>query len=700
MTDLSYNIADSGIRFEMDIAAEEVLRQVKYEFGFPGSKFGEIVYHRSYSRIMEDGGQEEWPDTVVRVMNGLFTIRKWWLLTHNLPWDEDQAQVKCFEMASRMLRMTWLPPGRGLFIQGTNYLYERGGMALYNCAFVEVKELWEDIPWLMDALMCGCGVGFGISSKEPKFSMPGPNVIEYRIPDTREGWVESVRLLLKSYTGTQVGDYPFVTFNYDDIRPYGEPIRGFGGVASGPAPLKVLHDQVRSFMLEAIAGKKNWVHLVADLANCCGHCVVVGNVRRSAEICLGSPSDDSFLNLKNYAMYPERQLWGSMSNNSARLRTKNDFLKIGDIAELIKDNGEPGIFNCLNVERYGRYGDENYGPDAALGLNPCGEIPLESYEVCNLSEVFPTRCRTRTEFLQALADATFYSSTVSLYPTHSTRTNSVVARNRRIGVSLSGIAEWIDTWGSPRITRWLKDGYAHVREVNATVNRAAGIAPSLRVTTVKPSGTISQLTGVPSGMHYPTFTHAIRRIRMDRNNPVLPILVKAGFFYEPIAEFHKIGEQGERKDYPKYDHHARKGMKAYTSLTEVVVECPIELGRSRPAKEVSAWEQFTLLAMLQREWADNSVSCTVYFDPETEAHQVVHMLSAYVPIVKSVSMLPHSDMGDYPQMPYEGISEEKYRSLITGLKPLEWDSLSGSDGDQEAELYCVGDTCVIPGEIE
>jgi ribonucleoside-diphosphate reductase alpha chain len=693
---LDYNIKNSGVRFEMVMANERALRALPYDFGFSESKFGEIVYHRTYSRIMEDGSQETWPDTVVRVINGVFTIRKWWILSHNLPWDEVAAQERAYWMAVRMLRMLWLPPGRGLWVMGTDYLYERGSMGLYNCAFVEVRDLPKDISWLMDALMCGCGVGFGITPKEypNEIVFPGEDLQNYVIPDTREGWVESVRLLLDSY---QEGR-KFVTFDYSQVRPYGLPIKGFGGLSSGPEPLMELHDRIRDFMESYIKGDINWTRLVADLANATGACVVAGNVRRSAEICMSSPGDQVFIDLKDYDKYPERQPWGWISNNSVRFRSKNEFLKLDEIAERINKNGEPGVYNALNVQRYARYGDESYGEDRATGINPCGEIPLESYEVCNLSEVFPTRCSSRREFLEAVEDASFYSSTVSLYPTHSPETNAVIARNRRIGVSLSGIAEWIDTWGSARIIKWIRDGYKRVREVNESANAEAGVPPSLRVTTVKPSGTISQLTGVPSGMHYPTFSYAIRRMILNRSNPIFEILKEAGYLWEPCVEFRHPKDSEGMERMREYDHMA-KGFQhqAFANKHSIVVSIPLHIGRARPAQEVSAWEQFTLLAMLQREWADNSVSCTVYFDRETEGHQVASMLSAYVPIIKSVSMLPHTEEGVYPQMPYQKITKEVYEAMVSRLSSIDWSQLTGSDGNVGSELYCSGDQCEIGG---
>lgn len=116
VTTLVSNIKDSGIRFKLSSANEEILREQNFKFGFPESRFGEIVYHRTYSRMKEDGTQENWHDTVVRVINGLFTIRRWWFALHNLPWHEQLAQERALRMAVHMLQMKWLPPGRGLTI--------------------------------------------------------------------------------------------------------------------------------------------------------------------------------------------------------------------------------------------------------------------------------------------------------------------------------------------------------------------------------------------------------------------------------------------------------------------------------------------------------------------------------------------------------------------------------------------------------
>ena len=185
-----------------------------------------------------------------------------------------------------------------------------------------------------------------------------------------------------------------------------------------------------------------------------------------------------------------------------------------------------------------------------------------------------------------------------------------------------------------------------MRSVNQKLALEANVPASIRVTTIKPSGTISQLVGCSSGMHFPTFQYAIRRIRVGDTTPICKVLKAEGVPHEK-------------------DHY---------SANTTVFEFPIDQGKTRKAAAVSAEEQFSLLALLQREWSDNMVSCTIYFDPKKEGPQIEHILTQFVPIIKSVSMLPHSDMGTYIQMPYEGISREKYEARLEEMPNIDWNS--------------------------
>jgi len=645
-------------RFALKKVFCDKIQAKKASFGFGG--FGEATYYRTYSRLKSDGGQEHWADTVIRVVNGILSIRKNHYLLNRLLWEEEKWQNYAGKLADAMFDMKWLPPGRGLWVMGTDYVYERGGAALNNCGAVDTTDLAVAADWTMDMLMCGVGVGFNTAWKGEGVAMPDKSrPIAFAIPDSREGWVASVRLLIESYT--RGGSW--FTFDYGTIRHKGSPIKGFGGTASGPDPLKELHGRIEQYMDEYCRGTRDQTRTVADIMNAIGACVVAGNVRRSAEIALGNVDDGTFLELKDFEKNPDRSEIGWMSNNTVVLDKNEDFEKLPMIAGHILSNGEPGIMNLINVQKYGRYGDKR--EDKAWLANPCSEIPLESFELCNLAEVFSARCEDEPAFYEALEYATFYASTVALLPTHRPETNAIVVRNRRIGVSLSGVADMLDEFGATELTRRLRKGYELVRSANRELAAEAGVPASIRVTTVKPSGTISQLVGVSSGMNFPTFKYAIRRMRVGDSSPICEVLKSAGIPNEP-------------------DHY---------SANTTVFEFPIDQGKTRKATSVSAWEQFAFLAMLQREWSDNMVSCTVYFNPKTEGDQIEHMLALFAPTIKSVSMLPHSEKGAYEQMPYEGITREEYEARLATIPQIDWSSFGGSDGIESR--FCTNDSCEV-----
>ncbi|BDY11862.1 glycyl radical enzyme family protein [Hydrogenimonas cancrithermarum] len=637
-------------RFTLDETFKKKLYSSRPHFGFNG--FGEVIYYRTYSRKKADGSQERWADTVIRVVEGILSIRKNHYKEQGLAWDDGRWKPFAERMAESCFSMHWLPPGRGLWIMGTDYIYERGSAALYNCGAVDTSDLVDSADWAMDMLMSGVGVGFN-TAWSGDASIPDKSVPKcYVIEDSKEGWVKSVRLILESYCRSG----PFYRFDYSHIRPAGSPIHGFGGTASGPEPLKALHRRLETIMDRYCRHEIDKTRCVADVFNAIGVCVVAGNVRRSAEIALGSPHDETFLHLKDYERFPDRKEIGWMSNNSVLLETHEDFEKLPEIAELIRHNGEPGILNLVNVQKYGRFGKEI--PDRAWLTNPCGEIALESFELCNLAEIFPTRCRNEEDFKAAVEFATFYAVTVSLLPTHRSETNAVIARNRRTGVSISGITDWIEKIGVTRMTRILRDTYKAVRRTNERLAKASGIPVSLKVTAIKPSGTISLLAGVSPGMHYPVSRYAIRRLRIGNRSKITQFLKEAGV----------------------------PNMPDLYSRNTTVFEFPIRYDNSRSVEDVSAWEQFSLLAMLQREWSDNMVSCTISFDEEIEGEQIEHMLAMFAPVIKSASMLPRKEKEPYMQMPIEPISQDEYEKRVKEMPKIDWSAFEGSDGAGEG--YC------------
>lgn len=357
---------------------DEIFKGVP-RFGFNG--LGEVVFRRTYSR-----DNESWGDVVIRVIEGVMSIRKEHFYRHHLEWDDNEWQLFAKDMALSMFEMEWLPPGRGLWMMGTEFAYQRGSMALNNCSACDTKDdLVLSAEWTMDYLMNGCGVGYTTYWRGEAIAPDKSDSETFVIPDSREGWVQSLIKLLCAYVNSpRYGKNKFPIFDYSLVRPSGDPIKGFGGLASGPDPLKKMHVRIEGYLDNFCNGfiivgdtKKEYNHtrLVADIFNAIGACVVAGNVRRSAEICLGDVGDETFINLKNYEMNPERAEIGWMSNNSVVLKPYcdyQDFSYIPDMANRIRDNGEPGMINLLNIQKYGRYGKEM--PDKATLVNPCGKF--------------------------------------------------------------------------------------------------------------------------------------------------------------------------------------------------------------------------------------------------------------------------------------------------------------------------------------
>lgn len=645
-------------------------RSLEPDWGFPSgpNSVGEITTFRTYSRLKPDGTNEDWVDICKRVTEGTYELQRRHCVANDRPWDDNKAMRSALEFFDRMFNFKFLPPGRGLWMMGTDYIYERGGAPLNNCGFISTEELLvgsaRPFTWLMDMSMLGVGVGFDTTGAGARVVGPGHNEYVYEIPDTREGWVESVRLLVESYLqGTGVWN-----FSYDLIRPKGTRIKGFGGVASGPGPLKKLHGRVTAVMDKASDRGYLTSRDIVDIQNMIGACVVAGNVRRSAELALGEVSDSDFLNLKNYGENPGRAEWGWASNNTIVVRGSEQRLNYDRLAQRIADNGEPGLFYLDAARKFGRMGDEaDYKDMRASGTNPCAEQILESGELCTLVETFPSRCDSYEDFERTLKFAYLYAKTVTLVDTHDERTNEVMRRNRRIGTSASGVVQFLHRRPVDTLTKWLDDGYVSVTKLDQLYSTWLGVPKSIRRTTVKPSGTVSLLAGVTPGVHYPVADYYIRRIRLQDDHPLVKAMADAGYTVEADL----------------YSDHT------------MVVEMPVK-GEGLPTeRDVSIYDKADLATLMARHWSDNAVSCTITFK-EDEADDIASVLKENEGKWKTVSFLPLKEQGAYAQMPYESITEERYNEMVANLTRIDMDSLYNAGAtDGAMEKYCETDKCEI-----
>lgn len=646
----------SMTKFSLDEDFIEKFKKIHPKWG----PLGYITYKRTYARYIEkENRKEEFWETLKRVVEGCFSIQKEHCVKLGLPWSEDKAQKSAQIMYQKMWDFKFIAPGRGLWIMGTPFIDRHGSMALNNCGFASTEDIdiKGTIPfeWTMDALMLGVGVGFDtkgagkIIIKKPK-----EDDFLFRIPDSREGWVEALKYTLEAYFFEKT----IPKLDYSLIRPAGELIRGFGGIASGPEPLEKMIENIKDLLNQRIGDKLRSIDIV-DIMNFIGKCVVAGNVRRSAEIALGDINDTEFITMKQDKEKLTSHRWASNNSIFAKIGMDYSF-----VAEQIAKNGEPGVLWLENSRTYSRMAEPpDYKDKKVAGVNPCGEQSLESYELCCLVESFPSKHESYEEFQDTLKYAYLYAKSVTLLNTHWKQTNAIMGKNRRIGTSQSGIINAFVKHGRRKIFKWCEKGYKYLKELDSKYSDWLTTPKSIKMTSIKPSGTVSLLPGVTPGIHYPHSEYYIRRIRFNENSDLLPFLREAG-----------------------YQIHTDK----YSPNTSVV-EFPIhEEYFERGKSDVSMWEQLENAAAYQKYWADNQVSITITFK-EKEAKEIKVALEIFEDKLKGVAFLPLNEHG-YEQAPYEEITQEQYHEMKSKLRPL---NLSTVKSEALGERFCDADFCEI-----
>ena len=672
----------------------------KVNWGFPiggGNSLGELTFLSKYSRKKKNGKKERWHETCRRVIEGMYSILKDHCEHNRTPWNEYKAQKAAQDAYDRMFCFKWTPPGRGLWMMGTEFVNgKRNSAALQNCSFVSTEKLSHHsakaatLPFvrLMEMSMLGVGVGFDTKG-ESKITLYQPHPMkkdEFVVEDSREGWCDSVAVLLESYF---FKNRNWVVFDYSQVRPAGEPIVGFGGTAAGPEPLEELHEQLRR-QLSGREGELLTSVDIVDIMNLIGKCVVAGNVRRSAELALGDPHDQAFLDLKNFEVNPTRMGiktdvngkpvlsengsfqyaggWGFASNNSVSAVIGE--VDYDEISSRIEVNGEPGLLYLDLCQKYGRLIDPANNVDwRVAGTNPCSEQSLESFECCTLVETFLPNHDSFEDYAQTLKHAYLYGKAVTLLPTHWHETNEIMQRNRRIGCSMTGVAQFVESHGWVELRKWMNNGYDVVRLRDGKYSEWLGVRESIKATSIKPSGTVSLLAGVTPGVHWPTAAgFFFRRVRYSKSDPMAQKLIDAGYPYE--------------SDVQEPD-------------ATLVFTFPAIGPDIRSEREVSLWEKAELAVVAQRYWADNQVSVTVTFTPD-EQDQIPALLQAKEGQLKSVSFLPLGDQPKYAQMPYEAVDREMFDKVSDDVHPIDFKALYGGEAlDAEGERFCNNDTCLI-----
>lgn len=596
-------------------------------WGFGG--LGEVVFLRTYSRKI-DGSEatESWTQTIKRIIDGAVEI--------GVPFSQEEAE-KLFD---HMFNLRCSVSGRALWQLGTPLVSKFSGTSLNNCFYTNIEKI-EDFELLFDYLMLGGGVGFSVERAKihelPKVKKVNYITAErtadadFIVPDSRQGWRELLHKVLESY---------FVTgksFTYSTIliREYGAPLKTFGGIASGPGALveglvdigKVLDNRV---------GKKLRSVDVLDICNIIGRIVISGSSRRSAQIAIGDPDDMLFLRAKNWGS-GNVPAWRSNSNNSIYADAYDEI--VPEFWKGYDGTGEPyGLLNRKLARTYGRLGEKSPDPTVE-GFNPCAEIALSDGESCNLSTIFLPNIDSLAQMLEISRLLYMVQKQITRLSYPYEKTNTIVHKNGRLGQSVTGILQ-----ATEKQVSWLNEAYEYLKSFDKTYSDEHGWNPSVRLTTVQPSGTLSLLPGVTPGIHPAFAQFYTRRVRFSSVDPLVDACRKRG--YKVVWD---IGLDG-REDHTRY-----------------VVEFPCKSPEGAVlAANMTAIDQLEWVKKMQTEWADNAVSVTVYYRKE-ELSSIKEWLSKnYDSSVKSVSFLLHVDH-NFPLPPYEEITEEEYNKSIAKL---------------------------------
>ena len=607
----------------------------------PWGMLGYITYKRTYARLKngldEDNMEtEEFRDSILRVLN---SCQK--QLEINFTNDELKNAYKY------LMSLKCSVAGRFLWQLGTDTIDKIGTMSLQNCAFVNIDEPIKPFTWIFDVLMLGTGVGFNIQKENVDKLPPLVNEdicitrketkdADFIVPDSREGWVSLLEKLLESYF------YKGKSFTYSTIliRTAGSKIKGFGGTASGPEDLVKGLKNIQS-VLQKKKGQKLTSVDCLDIINIIATIVVAGNVRRSALVSLGDYDDIEYLKAKNWSSgnIPN---WRCMSNNSIVCENTEDLPD--EFWEGYMGTSEPyGLVNLKLSREIGRIKDGDKYPDPDVkGYNPCCEISLNNYETCCLSEIYLSNVSSYEE-LKEIASIVYRICKHSLrLNCHHIDTQNIIHKNSRIGIGITGYMQ-----ASEEQKSWLGPLYEYIREYDNMYSEKLNIPKSIKLTTVKPSGTLSLLAGVTSGCHPAIYQYFIRRIRIASSNPLVELCRKKGY----KTEYQKNFDGSDDKN-------------------TVVVEfpCYYPLG-SKLAKDMTAIDQLEVVKELQTTWSDNSVSCTIYYRLNEIDSIKKWLKDNFRYNVKTCSFLLHNDHG-FVQAPFEEISKEKYDSLIAKVKPI------------------------------
>jgi ribonucleoside-triphosphate reductase (thioredoxin) len=617
-----------------------------------------------YARwIPEENRRETWGETVDRYFDFMLNALK---TNHNYIPDEKLVA----ELKNGVFERNVMPSMRSVMTSGA--ALERDNVAGYNCAFLPVDSP-RSFDETMYILMCGTGVGFSVEYKYINKLPPVPESLEksttvITVEDSKQGWAKAYRELLALLWSGQIP-----AIDVTKVRPAGARLKTMGGRSSGPQPLVNLFDFTIAKFKNATGRNLKPIEC-HDIMCKIGEVVVVGGVRRSAMISLSNINDIEMAQAKSgnwWEASPQRAL----SNNSVAYSRKPDMEQFIAEWKSLYDSksGERGIYNVAAAQaQAAKYGRRD--PDIHYGTNPCSEIILRPYQFCNLSEVVLREKDTKKDIQRKVELATIlgtWQSTLTDFKYLRKIWKDNTEEERLLGVSLTG--QFGHNFMSGKedlisLESFLMTLREKAREVNKDEAGKIGIPESAAITCVKPSGTVSQLVGVSSGMHAWHSPYYIRTVRGSKGDPISTFLKEVGI---PV-------EDDVMKPNDTY-----------------VFSFPVKAPEGAIVRnDLTAIEHLNIWLVYQRAWCEHKPSITVSVK-EDEWMEVGAWVYKHFDEVSGISFLPHSDHS-YKQAPYQEVDKAEYDALVAKMpKEIRWEDLSfyeTEDGTStNATLACSSD---------
>jgi ribonucleoside-triphosphate reductase len=631
----------------------------------------EYVHKSRYARWLDkEQRREHWDETVDRYVN----------------YFSKYPHYPAAEIREAILKLEVMPSMRALMTAGP--ALDRDPIAGYNCSFVAIDHprAFDEILYI---LMCGTGVGFSVERQfiaklpiigtkvvvdaEGKLGIESKEALEATdkvivVRDSRGGWASAFKELLAHLWAGYIPQW-----NTDKVRKAGAKLKTFGGRASGPEPLIDLFKFAVDTFKGAVGRRLTSIEC-HDLVCKVADIVVVGGVRRSALISLSNLSDDRMRLAKSgnwYPCDPQRAL----ANNSAVYteRPQAEIFMKEWLSLIESKSGERGIFNRkAAIDKAMSIGRDH---TQIVGTNPCAEISMRNKGLCNLTEIVVRATDSLLDLMDKVRVATILGTYQSLltnfrYIREDWKRNQ--EEERLLGVSMTGIMDHpVLGQVSDQARSWLDQLLEHAVAVNKEWAAKLGINKAAAVTTVKPSGTVSQLVDAASGKHERYAPFYIRTVRGDKKDPLTQLMIAQGFPYE--------------------DAYGKEHTTAVFSFPTKAPEGAV-FRNDRPSIQ-----QLEHYLMFQEHWSQHNVSNTIYVK-DHEWLEVGAWVYKHFDKLAGVSFLPHSDH-TYRQAPYQECSKEEYEALLARMPTFNWDELALFERDDSTvntkELACHAGVCEI-----